>query len=117
MQTPIRVIQTSAEEAHGQMESGRPGGTEEGAERRYPTRERKLPGGWFQANITDDALSGPTRPTLGAEDSLEKGPDVDRMGVVNLTRERPPSSKHGASGSDYVWVTPRAKEKASNRKG
>jgi hypothetical protein len=117
MQTRIRLIQTPAKEAHGEVETGRPGDTEKGAERRYPSRERKLPGEWFRTYMAANAQSGPTGPTLEAKEGLKKGPDVDRVGVVNPTRERQPSSKHGVSGTDNEWVTPRAKERAGSRKG
>jgi hypothetical protein len=43
MQTPIRVTETPAKETYREVETGRPVDTEKGAERRYPSRERKLP--------------------------------------------------------------------------
>jgi hypothetical protein len=116
MQTPIRVTQTPAKETHGEVETGRPMETEKGAERRYPSQERKLPAEWFGANMASDAQRGPTGPTMEAKIGLEKGPDVNCVGVVTPTRERQPS-KHGTSRTEKVWVTPRAKERADNRKG
>jgi hypothetical protein len=99
------------------VETGSHGESDKGAERRYSTRERKVLEEWFRANMVLDAQRGPTGPTLGAKSGLEKGPGVDCMGVVNSTRERQPSSKHGASRTNNVWVTPKAKGKAENRKG
>jgi hypothetical protein len=102
IQTPIRTIQTPAKEAHEGVETGRPEETEKGAERRYPSRERKLPAEWFRANMASDAQRGPTGPTLEAKRGLKKGPNVHCVRVVPPTRERQPPSKHRASRTENV---------------
>jgi hypothetical protein len=83
MRTPIQVKQLPAKETHGEVESGSLRESEKGAERRYPTRKRKVPEEWFRANMASDAQRGPTGPTLEAKSGLEKGPDVDRVGVIS----------------------------------
>jgi hypothetical protein len=85
-----------------------------------PTLETK--NGLEKGSVVDcvgvvDPGSGPTRPTLNVEEGLKKGPGVHCVEVVTPTRERQPPSKHGASRTDNVWVTPRAKERADNLKG
>jgi hypothetical protein len=115
----LRAIQTPAKEAHKDLEPGGSGEAEKGAERRYPTRERKVPGEWFRANMAADAPKvftgstmeaknglekgqvvdcvgvvdpgrGPTRPTSEAEKGLEKGPVVDRVSAFEPKREAAP---------------------------
>jgi hypothetical protein len=146
LQTPIQVKQIPAKETHGGVETGSHGESDKGAERRYPTQERKVPEGWFRANMAAgvqrgptgpkfetknglekgpvvdcvgvvDPRSGPTRPTLDVEKGLEKGQGVHRVEVVDPTRGRQPRSKNGANRTENVWVTPRAKERADNKKG
>jgi hypothetical protein len=61
---PVRKIATAeavgatAKESDGNMETGRPGETEKGAERRYPSRARNLPGEWFRANMAAGVQRG-----------------------------------------------------------
>jgi hypothetical protein len=72
IQTPIRAIQTPAREIYGEVETRRPGKSDKGAKRRYPTRERKVPKEWFRENMASNAQKGPTGPTLDAKIGMEK---------------------------------------------
>jgi hypothetical protein len=58
------AVGATAKEADGEMETMRPGETKKGAERRYPSRGRNLPGEWFRANMAAGVQRGSTGPTL-----------------------------------------------------
>jgi hypothetical protein len=72
------------------MEPGGSGESEEGAERRYPTRERRVPGEWFRANMAADMQKVSTGSTMEAENGLKKGPIVDCASAVEPKREAAP---------------------------
>jgi hypothetical protein len=88
-------------------------GDQEGCGKALPNSREKVVCGHIPGKLG----VGRAERTYQTYVGLEKGPNVDRVGVVTPTRERQPPSKHEASRTDNVWVTPRAKERADNRKG
>jgi hypothetical protein len=57
-------VGATTKEADEEVKTRRHVETEKGAERRYPSRERKLPAEWFRANMASDAQRGSTGPKL-----------------------------------------------------